>query len=78
MPINKTDLDKRKMKWWNRFITKQYECGGNPDKLSKEFDSIIDEALAQQKEDISLKIASYSNLSVEQTEDLLKLINETT
>ena len=45
------------------------ECGNECIKIK-------DQALDKQKQDISLEIASYSSLSVEQTEDLLKIVKE--
>ena len=37
---------------------------------------VVQSLLDKQKQDISLEIASYSSLSVEQTEDLLKIVKE--
>ena len=43
---------------------------------AKDLKNFIQSLLDKQKQDISLEIASYSSLSVEQTEDLLKIVKE--
>ena len=43
---------------------------------AKDLKNFLQSLLDKQKQDISLEIASYSSLSVEQTEDLLKIVKE--
>ena len=59
-----------------------FERGREAEKINtgrikkRQYENGYKKALQKQKQDIRLKIASYSNLSLEQTEDLLKLIDE--